>query len=530
MIRRHLTILGAAALSLSLTACQQRISNDSAAAASETISITTAADSETVKSISALGLNSSVLPSVEGVTIDENAEDLAPVNLTIGVINSVVSDLQQRLMDLGFMDSDEPTTYYGEATSVAVQHFQRQAGLPMDGICGVETWDAIMSDSAPHYAVSVGTQGDDVSNIQQRLYDLGYLANADQITGTFTEDTKAAVEKLQTVNNLTVDGTVGVKTVNLLYSDEIKANFLALGEKSDLVKKYQERLIQLGYMTGEADGSYGNATVQAVQKFQSRNDQVVDGYLGPGTRTALDSPDAKPFAIRIGDESDEVKEIQNQLVKYGYLSASNATGYYGELTANAVTSFQSINGLSADGTVGISTYGKLTDGTAKKKPASTSSSKKNNSSSGGSSSSKKNNSSGSSSSKGSAGSGGATVSGSASALISIASSKIGSPYVWGAKGPNSFDCSGFVYWCLNRAGVGVSYMTSSGWRNPGRFQRVSSFDAIRAGDIVVVSGHVGIAAGGGTVIDASSSNGRVVHRSLSSWWRNNFIVAWRIFG
>ena len=52
----------------------------------------------------------------------------------------------------------------------------------------------------------------------------------------------------------------------------------------------------------------------------------------------------------------------------------------------------------------------------------------------------------------------------------------------------------------------------------------------KAGDIVVVNGHVGIAAGGGTVIDASSSNGRVVHRSLSSWWRNNFIVAWRIFG
>ena len=41
--------------------------------------------------------------------------------------------------------------------------------------------------------------------------------------------------------------------------------------------------------------------------------------------------------------------------------------------------------------------------------------------------------------------------------------------------------------------------------------------------------HVGIAAGGGTVIDASSSNGRVVHRGLTQWWANNFICAWRIF-
>ena len=113
--------------------------------------------------------------------------------------------------------------------------------------------------------------------------------------------------------------------------------------------------------------------------------------------------------------------------------------------------------------------------------------------------------------------------------IGIASSKLGCPYVWGSKGPNSFDCSGFVYWCLNQAGVGQSYLTSSGWRNPGRYQRISSIDQVQAGDIIVVSGHVGICAGGGTVIDASSSNGRVVHRSISSWWRNNFIVAWRIF-
>jgi len=73
-------------------------------------------------------------------------------------------------------------------------------------------------------------------------------------------------------------------------------------------------------------------------------------------------------------------------------------------------------------------------------------------------------------------------------------------------------------------------MSSYGWRNPGRYQKITSFDSLQAGDIIVVSGHVGICAGGGTVIDASSSSGRVVHRSLSDWWRRNFIVGWRIFG
>ena len=117
-----------------------------------------------------------------------------------------------------------------------------------------------------------------------------------------------------------------------------------------------------------------------------------------------------------------------------------------------------------------------------------------------------------------------------SKLLSVARSKIGSPYVWGAKGPNSFDCSGFVYWCLNNSGVSQSYLTSSGWRSPGRYQKITSFSDLRAGDIVVVSGHVGICSGSGTVIDASSSHGRVVERGLSSWWRSNFICGWRIFG
>ena len=119
--------------------------------------------------------------------------------------------------------------------------------------------------------------------------------------------------------------------------------------------------------------------------------------------------------------------------------------------------------------------------------------------------------------------------GGVSNLLAVASSKLGTPYVWGAKGPNAFDCSGFVYWCLNNAGVSQSYMTSSGWRDAGRYTRISNFNDIQAGDIVVVSGHVGIATGGGGVIDASSSNGRVVSRSLSGWWENNFKVAWRVF-
>ena len=531
LFHRGLSLVLVAGL-LGLTACEKKLGAEEQAASSSDIVLTTEAESEGVMSIAALGLNANVLPSIEGVTIDGQAEDLAPVNLTVGVINSVVKDLQQRLMNLGYMEEDEPTTYYGDATSKAVQYFQRQTGRKMDGITGVDTWDALMSESAPHYAAKLGFQGDDITKIQYRLYNLGYLTESGQINGTFDQDTETAVKKLQEVNKLTIDGTVGQTTYNLLYSDEVKANIIALGEQSEIVKKYQNRLIALGYLSGEADGNFGLSTQNAIRAFQSRNDQVVDGYLGPDTRSLMDSENAKPFGMRLGEQSDDVKNMQNLLVKYGYLSQDKASGYFGELTKDAVIAFQSVNGLGTDGTAGAKTLQLLQSGTAKSKPkpkakANTPSRGNRGGAAGGNSAPAGRGDTGSGGSV-SSGVGGATVSGSAGSLISIASSKIGSPYVWGAKGPNSFDCSGFVYWCLNQAGVGTSYMTSSGWRNPGRFKKVSMGE-LQAGDIVVVRGHVGIYAGGGSVIDASSSNGRVVHRSLSGWWANNFITAWRIF-
>lgn len=481
-----------------------------------------------------MDIDGNVLPVIPEVTTAEDNASLAPAYLRKGDQHAVVQQLQQRLMDLGFMDNDEPTTYYGDATAVAVRHFQRQNEMTQDGICGTETWDKIFSDSAPHYAVSNGTDGDDVAQIQQRLYELGYLAEATDVTGHFGDSTEEAVKKMQNVNALDVDGTVGQKTVNLLYSDEVKPNLIAIGEKSELVQKCQERLKELGYLRSEPDGNFGYATQVAVQEFQSRNDLVVDGYLGPTTRLTLESGDAKPFGLRVGDQSESVWTVQKRLNHYGYISSDLITGYYGDLTEDAVIAFQRQNGLSADGTVGVQTMAKLESDNANKKPrerATTRATTRRQS--GGNNSGNRGNGNNNSTTKkqnSGVGSGGATVSGSAGALISIASSKLGAPYVWGAKGPNAFDCSGFVYWCLNQAGVRQSYLTSAGWRNPGRYQRVSNFDSIQAGDIVVVNGHVGIAAGGGTVIDASSSNGRVVHRSLSSWWRNNFIVAWRIFG
>lgn len=441
----------------------------------------------------------------------------APEYYRIGLEHENVAKLQERLMELGFMDNDEPTEYYGNVTQAAVKSFQRQNNLAQDGIIGPSTWEAIMDPSAKYYATKNGDQGEDIQRIQSRLYELGYLATEDLVTGNFGDKTEEAVKKLQQVNDLEQDGKVGRQTMNLLYSDEIKPNLLAYGDRSEVVQVAQERLKELGYLTTDPDGAYGLDTSIALKQFQSRNDLVVDGYLGPSTRMALNSSEAVPNGLSLGDQGDSVERVQQLLSKYGYLASANVTGYFGEVTENAVKSFQKNNQLSSDGSVGMQTMAKLTGDNVRRStggPAtggSGSSSGRTGSSSGGSSS-------------------GGSVSGGAGTLISIASSKLGCPYVYGAKGPNSFDCSGFVYWCLNQAGVRQSYITSSGWRSVGKYTKISNFNNLQAGDIIVVSGHVGIVAGGGTVIDASSSNGKVVHRSLSSWWRNNFICGWRIFG
>ena len=100
------------------------------------------------------------------------------------------------------------------------------------------------------------------------------------------------------------------------------------------------------------------------------------------------------MGLGLGDEGDSVSKVQTLLNKYGYLSSGNVTGYYGEITENAVRSFQNRNGLSVDGTVGAQTMAKLTGDNVTKAPAGGSSS---GGSSGGSSGSNRGGSSGGSS-------------------------------------------------------------------------------------------------------------------------------------
>ena len=444
-------------------------------------------------------------------------------------------------MELNYMDYDEPTNYFGSITREAVRQFQRRNDLEVTGEINAADYSILMSNFAKLYMASLGDEGKDIEEMQKRLHELDYL---EKITGTFDEATEDAIKDFQEKNELVVDGMVGSQTKAVLYSEDAVPFSLSKGSEGEDVLMYQQRLFELGYLSTEPDGKYGKDTVQAVKRFQERNDIIVDGHIGPATREALMDKHAKYNKLELTMGGDDVERVQRRLYELNYLKRSEVSSYYGETTENAVKAFQKNNKLTVDGTVGKNTYIALFSDEAVRsaKPVSatpepTATPKPTKTPRPGSSTPKPTNTPrpGSSTPKPTNGTGNTTEE-RINNFIKIAKSKLGCPYVRGAKGPDSFDCSGFVYWCLNKAGVQQSYMTSYQWRYTTRYQRISSMNNIKKGDVIVYKmsayeGHVAIALGNGMMIDASSRNGRVVIRTYeSNYWHNCFYCAYRIFG
>ena len=143
-----------------------------------------------------------------------------------------VKDIQQRLIDLGYMETPVDsngvaavTSVYGPATVKAVKKFQWCNGLDVDGMLGAEAYETLMGDSARAIelknSVSDSLFSDDILKLQNRLIELGYLA-ADSASGKFTDKTTAALKAFQENNGLTADGIAGLKTIEVLYGDSAK--------------------------------------------------------------------------------------------------------------------------------------------------------------------------------------------------------------------------------------------------------------------------------------------------------------------
>ena len=295
------------------------------------------------------------------------------------------------------------------------------------------------------------------------------------------------------------------------------------GTHDPRVMQMQLRLMELDYMDAdEPSDYYGWGTKYSLQLFQRKNGLQVDGLAGQQTLSKLFSSDAMPYTVKLGDSGYDVQEIQQRLRELNYLK-SKPTKKFGTETEAAVKSFQKANGLKPDGDVGAKTKEALFSDEAK--PAPTPTPKKTPKPS--SSATKKPSPAPTKTPDKTPGD---PDKSSAQALIDFAKTKMGCKYVRGGKGPDTFDCSGFVYYCLNHSGYKIKYMTSRQWAKCD-LPKVSSMSDMKPGDIICYSpNHVGIYIGGGQMIDASSSNGMVVQRSCdTSYWRSHFICARRVF-
>ena len=345
--------------------------------------------------------------------------------------SEAVTTLQYRLMELGYLDIDEPTNYFGSSTESALILFQRQHNLKQDGVAGSETQAILFGENAEHYCLKEGAEGQDVKALQEQLVDLGYLSSKD-VDRVYGPVTVAAVEAFQKRNNLHVDGLAGEKTLELLYSDNAKI--------SRELQKQQEAEAK-----AEAEAAKKKAAEEAAKK-------------------------------KAEEEAAKKKAAEEAAKK----KAAEEAAKKKKTTAKPTTKKTA---------------------TPKPTPKPTPTPKKDTR---------------------------------LDKFIAAANSKLGCEYVLGAKGPDKFDCSGFVYWCLKQAGVGGTRLNAAGYSQKGSWTKITSIGSLKKGDILFFRSdtnksvnHTGIYVGGGNMIDASSGNGKVVKRALSAYWKRNFVWARR---
>jgi YVTN family beta-propeller protein len=267
----------------------------------------------------------------------------------------------------------------------------------------------IVSLASPVLALRKGNSGAEVTNLQKTLQAEGYFNGP--ITGYYGPLTEAAVIQFQEANGLSPDGIVGTNTTATLESDataptdssldsqtptplefespipepekpavSARPNFiLQRGDRNSQVTSLQRNLQVAGYFNGPITGYYGSTTQAAVIQLQQAKGLTVDGIAGPKTRAALEStplssasqtaPSTEATEDRIGfanpglvlkrgSRNSDVTALQRTLQAQGYYDGP-ITGYYGNLTENAVIQYQKAKGLTVDGMVGANTKATL---------------------------------------------------------------------------------------------------------------------------------------------------------------------------
>lgn len=169
---------------------------------------------------------------------------------------------------------------YGSGLLSAIEQFQSDKGLDVDGVVGPDTANALFNNYDDE-----NETGNLMEEIQQFLNDT-YNLNL-EVDGAYGPSTQEAIVMgVQTELNeqygadLTVDGIFGSGSQEAFVS--IKPN-----SEGNITRLIQAQLIGLGYETNGFDGIYGSGLEKAVRNFQSANGLSADGVVGKDTAEQL---------------------------------------------------------------------------------------------------------------------------------------------------------------------------------------------------------------------------------------------------
>lgn len=338
---------------------------------------------------------------------------------------------------------------------------------------------------------------------------------------------------------VTVNDRYGFVAVSAL--SRTKYSPLAKGTSGSAVAALEKALLNGGYFDGQPDNNFDSATETAVKRFQSACNLSASGEASETLQRMLLSGNGPVSsmlsnALSKGAKGDSVTRLQTRLYALGYLSKSGSIdGDYGNTTASAISLFQNCNELSTSGKADSSTLRKLYSSSAATLPSG-----KLPADQGGSivqpqSGNQKNNSTTISStlaSKTSRYSDSMSAAEKIEYIIYLGQNQLGKPYVYGANGTSSYDCTGFTCYCFRQIGITLPRTAVSQGYNSA-YSRIKNISDLKRGDVVFfntvsdgdVSDHAGIYLGAGWFVHASSGQGKVVISTLASGYYNR-VFSW----
>ena len=245
-------------------------------------------------------------------------------SLKLGSTGEEVRRLQKNLIGLGYLTGSATSTYDADTTD-AVKAFQKDFGLSVDGNAGKATQTAVRNA---------------VVRIQVEMDKMGYAPGT--ADGSYGAKTKTAVSAFQKKVGLKQTGIADEATRNAIDDrcGGLPVSAIKKGSSGTNVRRLQQALIGLGFLTGKVDGKYGSKTEAAVAAFQKAYGLSVDGNAGRRTMIAL---------------KNTVIALQSDLEQLGYESGT-INGNFGQGTERAVYYYQRSKNLTMTGIAGPSTF------------------------------------------------------------------------------------------------------------------------------------------------------------------------------